>query len=144
MSVFIVGIALAPWAFALAFPALVGSEDLFVGVLLGVSIAGHARLSLECLQAFGATRFGALIAALFSVTLLGSVLVGGLHGSSSPVVVITAGWVAAGTVLALFADDRALTVLGAEPARRWAVGGRSALILLGTAFCAVITLGLQR
>jgi hypothetical protein len=98
-------------------------------------LVGHARLGLECLQAFGAAHTAASHAAMFSVGLLGLVLTGSLVGAGSVAVVVTVGWVLAGAALALLVDDASMREAGAGPARRWAIGARSASLMLGTAVC---------
>lgn len=114
LSLSFLGLGLAPTFFPIALPALAGQEKYFFGVLLGVALVGHARLGLECLQAFGATRTAALLAAGFSFLLLGAFAVLAALLTASVIVVVVAAWATAGAALAAFVDAHALAHAGAE------------------------------
>lgn len=119
----LLGLGLAPWVFPIAFPALEGSERYLFGVLLGVAMVGHARLGLECLQAFGATRVAAALAAGFSLLLLVGFEALTAIIAVPVTVLVVAAWVLAGAVLAACVDERALAHAGASRGVRAEVAG---------------------
>ncbi len=106
----LVGFLVAPLLFRLFFPKLVGTEFVFFLVLMGVAITAHARLALECLQAFGFHRTATSSAIAFVVVMLAVFLA---LGSRPAAAAIGGAWIGGGLALAMLVDSRVLLASGA-------------------------------
>ncbi len=122
------------YVFEVVFPALRGSEWLFLLVVAGVAMNAHSRFGLECLQAFDRPTVPVSMAAGFAIVMLALFLISAQFVSFTASVGVA--WLGAGLVFALTVDDRLLRIFGASAGQRataWAamlgVAGAAGLLI---------------